>query len=137
MESINKNIYLNQDISIKDKNSYKLKIFDFFYNIISKKSQTSVITLYFLHFLEAMQLLSYAFSFPHYYTWKISMKAFNIISKIITGFRLTPLLIFAPFNIYSITFFIWVILIFIFSICMVFQILYRESNSKLYNKLLI
>jgi len=89
MESINKNIYLNQDISIKDKNSYKLKIFDFFYNIISKKSQTSVITLYFLHFLETIQLLSYAFSFPHYYTWKISMKSFNIISKIITGFRLT------------------------------------------------
>jgi len=137
MESINKNFYLNQDISIKDKNSYKTKIFDYFYNIISRKSQASVIILYFLHFLETMQLISYAFSFPHYYTWKISMKAYNIISKIVTGFRLTPLLIFVPFNAYSITFFLWITLIFIFSICMIIQILYRKSNSKLYSRLLI
>ena len=137
MESINKNIYLNQNISIKDKNSYKLKIFDYFYNIISRKSQTSVITLYFLHFLETIQLISYAFSFPHYYTWKISMKSFIIISKIIAGFRLTPLLMFVPFSVYSITYFVWVTLIFIFSIGMVIQILYRKSNSKLYDRLLI
>jgi hypothetical protein len=137
MESINKNIYLNQDLSIRDKNSYKLKIFDYFYNIISRKSQTSVITLYFLHFLETIQLLSYAFSFPHYYTWKISMKTFIIISKIMTVFRLTPLLIYAPFNVYSITFFVWVTLIFIFSIGIFIQILYRKYNSKLYNRLLI
>ena len=46
MESINnKNIYLNQDISIKEKNSHRLKIFDYFYNILDRKSQTSVVTL--------------------------------------------------------------------------------------------
>ena len=58
MDSINKNIYLNQDISIKEKNTYRLKIFDYFYTIIDRKSQTSVITLYFLHFFETIQLIS-------------------------------------------------------------------------------
>jgi len=137
MKSINKNIYLNQDISIKDYNSYKLKTFDFFYNIVSRKSQTSIITLYFLHFFETMQLLSYAFIFPHFYTWKVPMKSIILISEIISGFRLTPLLKFASFNIYSIIFFVCCILIFIFTICLVIQIMYRKSNSKLYNRLLI
>ena len=138
MESINnKNIYLNQDISIKEKNSHRLKIFDYFYNILDRKSQTSVVTLYFLYFFEAIQLLSFAFSYPHYYTWKIPMKAFFIISKIISGFRLTPLLMFAPFRFYSIIFFICFILIFIFSISLFIQILYRKSNSKWNNRLLI
>ena len=137
MDSINKNIYLNQDISTKDKNSYIYKIFDYFYNIISRKSQASAITLYFLHFVETIQLLSYAFSIPHFYSWKISMKSYNIISKIIAVFRLTPLLMFAPFKIYSILFFIWVFLIFMFTIGLVIQISYRKSSSKLYNRLLI
>jgi hypothetical protein len=137
MESINRNIFLNQDISIKEKNSHKYKIFDYFYNIIDRKSQTSIFTLYFLHFFETIQLLSFAFSFPHYYSWKISKEAFIIISRIISGFRLTPLLVYAPFKFYSIIFFTCFILIFIFSISLFIQILYRKSNSKWYNKLLI
>jgi len=137
MDSINKNIYLNQDISIKEKNTYRLKIFDYFYTIIDRKSQTSVITLYFLHFFETIQLISFAFSFPHYYSWKISKEAIITISKIISGFRLTPLLMFVPFRFYSIIFFLWFFLIFIFSISLYIQISYRKSNSKWNNRLLI
>ena len=137
MESINRNIYLNQDISSKDKNLYRYKIFDYFYNILDRKSRTSIVTLYFLHFFETLQLLSYAFSFPHYYSWKISKEAIIMISRIISGFRITPVLMYAPFKFYWITFFACFILLFIFSISLFIQVMYRKPNSKLYNRLLI
>ena len=92
MEEINKNIYMK-----KNKN-LKIKIFDYFYYIIYERKSTSSFILAVLYILEIIQLISFAFTSPHTNTWKISSEPFYIISNIISGFRLSPLLRFISFE---------------------------------------
>ena len=135
MDVFNKNIFDNQGISTEEK-TLKLKIFDYFYYIIINKNKTSLIFLYIFHFLEAIQMISYAFSSPHLLTWKISSKRIRIINIITSGSRLSPLLQFVPFSIYTIIFIIFIILIFVYFLLLIIQIIFRKTNSKIYNKLL-
>ena len=83
-----------------------------------------------------MQLISFAFSYPHISTWKISEKAFEIIEIITSAFRLSPLLRFVSFSTYIIIFTIFFVLIFAFTLLLIIQIIFRNSNSKIYNRLL-
>ena len=91
MDIPNRNIFYKQEIS-SEQNTLKIKIFDYYYYLINGKNETKLFTLYFFHFLEIMQILSYAFSYPHLVSWKISEKSIRIISLITSGFRLSPLL---------------------------------------------
>ena len=63
MES-SKNVFYNQEINSKDK-TLKIKVFDYFYYMIINKTKTSFYTLIFLHIIETVQLISFAFSSPH------------------------------------------------------------------------
>ena len=136
MEIINNdNFLLNQEVSTEEK-SLKLKMFDFFYYILIDKNQTNLFTLYFFHILEIMQLISFAFSNPHILTWKISEKTSDIINIVTSAFRLAPLLRFVSFNVYVIIFIILFIFIFAFSLLIIIQIIFRNANSKIYNRLL-
>ena len=131
----NKNIIYNQEISTKEK-TLRFKIFDYFYYLINDKNKINLFTLYFFHILEIMQLISFAFSYPHILTWKITEKSFYIIMIITSAFRLSPLLRFVSFSTYIIIFIKFFVFIFVFSLLLIIQIIFRNSNSKIYNRLL-
>ena len=135
MEEINKNIYFNQEISTEEK-SLKYKIFDYFYYILNEKNETSLFTLYFFHIFEIIQLISYAFTSQHLYTWKMPVKIFNIVSKVTAVFRLCPLLQYVPFKVFTIVFFVFAALNFIFCLILIVQVLFGKLNSKSSNRIL-
>ena len=135
MDMINKNIFYNQEISTEEK-SLKINMFDYFYYILNDKNKTSLFTLYLFHFLEVIQLISFAFSSQYISVWKTSEKAYKVINTIASGSRLSPLARFAPFNVYIILFIVIFIFIFVFFLLLIIQIIFRNANSKIYNKLL-
>jgi hypothetical protein len=61
---INKNNIYNKDIS-QQSTVVKTKIFEYFYLILNEKNKTSKFTLCFLHILEFIQIISFAFFNPH------------------------------------------------------------------------
>ena len=132
-KEINKNEINEQEIKRK---SLKLnnKIFELFYIILNKKDKTNKFTLIFLHILEIIQIISYAFFEPHLMIWKIPLKNFIIFSIIINVFRLTPLLNFISYNIYIVLYVILLLFILTFFL-IIMQILFRKENSKIYNGL--
>ena len=121
---INKNGNYNNEY--KKYMKLKMKIFDYFYSTLTKKDKTSKFTLFFLHILEIMQIISYAFFQPHLNTWKISQKSIEIISIITSGFRLAPIINYASYDIYIIIFLILILLIFCFLLTLIMQILFRK-----------
>ena len=133
MES-SKSIIYNQEISSKDK-SLKNKIFDHFYYMIINKNTTSLFTLFLFHIIEIFQLISFAFSSPHLLTWKLSRKSLPIITSIINGFRLTPLLKLTKLKIFTVLFFAFIIFIITYFILLLCHLLSKNHNSKIYNKL--
>ena len=133
-EEINNN-EIEKEILIKNM-KIKTKIFDFFYVILNEKDKTTKFTLSFLHILEIFQIISFAFFEPHLKTWKMSTKNINMISLILSIFRLTPLLNFTTYSITMIVFMIFIFFIFSFSLMIIMQILFRKNNSKIYSGLL-
>ena len=130
--SKNNNIF-NQDV-IEGKNSFRLKVYDYFYNMLTLRREPSYATLYIFHTIEIFQLISFAFSPPHTLTWNLSENTYKYIYYIITGFRFTPLIHFTSFFTYSIIFYIFLALTLILFIFLIFQILFRKNNSKIYEK---
>ena len=88
-----KNIYYNQEISSEEK-AFKTKIYNFFYLMINEKNQTSVITLYILHILEIIQLISYDFDEPHLRVWKVPYQRIQIIQVALGAVRINPLILY-------------------------------------------
>ena len=128
---VGKNMYYNQEINEKDK-SLKLKIFEYFYIIIINKSQISLVVLLILHTIEIVQLLSFAFSYPHLFTWKLPINSIKMLNMITSSFRLAPLLNLVKFQIYAIVFFIILVIIFLCFLFLIFQFLSQNNNSKIY-----
>ena len=135
MEISKNNNILNQDI-IEEKKTFKLKTYNYFFSMLELLREPSPITLYIFHFIEIIQLISFAFSSPHELTWNIPQKKFKILSLCLSGFRLTPLLYFSSLDAYGIIidfFFILIVALFIF---LIIQILFRKEESKIFAKLL-
>ena len=126
----------NQEISSEDK-TFKTKAYNFFYLMINEKNQTSIITLYILHILEIIQLISYAFDEPHLMIWKISYEKIKIVQVILGAVRINPLILYYFSAIFSFIFFVVIILNFILMLIIIMQVLNRKNNSKIYNGLLI
>ena len=135
MKKSNKNMLFNQELTIEEK-FLKLKIFNYFYFVIIDKNKTNIITLYILHILEIFQLISFAFSDPHFQTWKLASKNIKMISICTSAFRIFPLSQFISSKINLIIFCILIIFTIILTILMIMQIIFRNSNSKFFSKLL-
>ena len=131
-----KNIYYNQEISSEEK-AFKTKIYNFFYLMINEKNQTSVITLYILHILEIIQLISDAFDEPHLMIWKVSYQRIQIIKVILGAVRINPLLLYYFSSIFSFIFYVAALLNFVLMIIIIMQVINRKNNSKIFNGLLI
>ena len=134
MENL-KNYLLNQDISGL-KRDLKRKIFDYFYSMLSGKTTTSYFTLYFLHSIEIVQLISFAFSTPHTNVWKLSDKVQTVLNGILSGFRLAPLFFYTSIQVAMIILLIIFALILIIFILLIVQISCRKENSPFFEKLI-
>ena len=121
MENL-KNYFINQDIT-ETKKSLKLKLFDYFYRILSGKVMTGFYILYFFHSIEILQLISYAFSSPHKEVWKMPEKTSNFIDDFFSGFRLAPVLKYLKLKMFTFVFLIVFLLILIFFILLMVQII--------------
>ena len=135
MENL-KNYLLNQYNSLNKKN-FKTKIFDYFYTMLDTKNTTSYITLYFLHFLEIVQLISFAFSTPFTSVWKLSDKINSNLSSILSGFRLAPLFFYISIKNSMIVLLIILFLIIIYFVFLMIQISIRKENYKFFEKLIV
>ena len=131
-----KNYLINQDI-LSIKKSLKIKIFDYFHSMLDGKTSTSFFTLYFLHFIEIFQLISFAFSTPFTKVWKLSEKINTNLRNVLEGFRLAPLLINVPILTATIISIIFIVFIIVYFVLLMIQITFRKENSHFFEKLMI
>ena len=131
-----KNMFFNGEFSSEEK-TFKKKVYNFFYLMINEKNQTSIITLYILHILEIIQLISYAFDEPHLMIWKVSYQKIQIIQVILGAARFNPLILYFFSKTFIFIFFAVIILNFILMLIIIMQVINRKNNSKIYNGLLI
>lgn len=132
---MNRNSVYSQEALIKN-NKLKIKIFEYFYNMLGKKNKTHKFTLFFWHILEIIQIISYAFDNPHLVTWKISPKYMHRFSLVISAFRISPMLYFFPVAVYYVVLLICIIFNFIFFIIIIFQIMFYKYSSRFYRGLM-
>ena len=78
---INKNGVYTQELYEKN-TELKMKLFSYFYILLTKKDKANKLTLCILYLCEMIQLVSFAFFQPHLNTWKMPKKSIEIISKI-------------------------------------------------------
>ena len=125
-------LIFNQESSIDDK-SLKFKIYNYFYLILKSKKENSSLILSFLIILETIQLISYAFTYPHKDSWKIDKKAIDYISIILGSIRISPLMKYVSFQNYLITAYCLLGIIFLIYVIILIQILTNSSTSKQIN----
>jgi len=135
MDNSNKNLLYLQEISNEEK-TLKSKVFSYFYFMLNGKNKTGLYTLFFFHFLEIIQIISFAFYNPHFITWKIDIKKIRIISTVLSAFRLIPLFQFVSFFAFKFIFFTFVAIAFALSIFLTIQIIFRDNNSKIFHRFL-
>ena len=135
MENLKNYLLLNQDI-LGAKKNLKAKVFDYFYVMLDSKTNTNYITLYLLHFLELIQLLSFAFSTPFTSVWKLSEKINSNLNSILSGFRLAPLCFYISIQNSTILLLIIIAFIIIYFILLMIQISLKKKNSKFFENLM-
>ena len=121
-----------QDINANEE-EYIYRLFHYFYALYKDKKEYKSFIKSVLIFIEAIQFISYAFSSLHQYSWKVDLIHMKLISKIIEGFRLSILMQFLDYKLYSVILYLLVIFIFIISLIVVLQILFINSSSKIFN----
>ena len=122
-------LVFNQESLIDDK-SLKFKIYNYFYLILKSKREFNSIVLSLLIILEAIQLISYAFTEPHLSSWKIDKTAIEYISIILGSLRVSPLMKFISFNNYLVIAYCLLGMIFIFYVILLIQILTNSPSTK-------
>ena len=130
-----KNYLINQDI-LSIKKSLKLKFFDYFHYMLDGKATTSFFTLYLLHSIELIQLISFAFSTPFTIVWKLSEKINKNLRNVLEAFRLAPLLSNVSILAATIISAIFIFFIISFFILLMVQITLRKENSHFFEKLM-
>ena len=130
-----KNYLINQDI-LSTKKSFKIKIFDFFHLMLDGKTFTSFFTLYFLHSIEIIQLISFAFSTPFTTIWKLPENINNNLRHILEGFRFAPLLYYVNIITATIISAIIIFFILVYFLLLMIQISFRKENSYIFDKLM-
>ena len=119
-----------QDFNINDKTAM-YKIFKYFYSLSHEQKELNSFLVYLLIIIEAIQLISYAFTSPHYISWKMEQKNIELISNILGAFRLTPLMKLVDYQIYLLILFILAIFVFLFFVMVLAQVFFSNPNSKM------
>ena len=108
------------------------KIYYYFYSLSEVKKEYNLFIKSLLILIESIQIISYAFSSVHYNSWKLRTNTIKMISNIIGAFRLSILMRFLTYNIYTIISYLLIIFIFIICLIVILQIFIFDSSSKIY-----
>ena len=119
----------NQESLSEDK-SLKLKVYNYFYLILKSKGTINSFIISFFIFLETIQFVSYAFDEPHLESWKLKKNVIKYISIILGSVRISPLMKYVNFNDYLILLYCLLVLIFFFSVLLLFQVLSNNPTTK-------
>jgi hypothetical protein len=126
-----KNDYFYQDINFNDR-AIVFKMFHFFYSVLQSNKEYNLFLKCLYIFIEALQIISYAFTHNHDESWRINIRSIRIISNILSVFRFSILMRYVNYKIYSIILYLLIITIFMLFLLVVLQILFGDKSSKLY-----
>ena len=122
----------SNDIDDNNNISLKLKIFNFYYSVLRKKSFGMPVLIIFIVF-EAIELISYAFNKIFEKIWKLDKKSYELIELITGATRFTPLMRYLSFNGYLVIFCFISIFIFINFLLLIMALSFGNGKPKLYN----
>ena len=126
---------MNQNSNDPDDNnniSLKLRLFNFYYSVLRKKSFGMPVLIIFIIF-EAIELISYAFNKIFEKLWKLDKKSYELIELITGASRITPLMRYLTFNAYLIIFCFIAIFIFVNFLLLIMALSFGNGKPKLYN----
>ena len=118
-------------IPTNDELTNKIKLFNFFYNILKKKDFNIIVSCLLL-IIETIQIISYGFSEPHSKFWKINSKKMDNINTFFGAIRGTQLLKYVSFSIYLIIWSVMNSLVFITSLIIAMSVKINDPNSSIY-----
>ena len=110
----------------------KLKLFNFYYSVLRKKSFGMPVLIIFIVF-EAIELISYAFNKIFQNLWKLDKKSYELIELITGATRITPLMRYLSFNAYLVIFCFISIFIFVNFLLLIMALSFGTGKPKLYN----
>ena len=119
------------DININER-VLKYKVFHYFYSQLKENKKIKTWLLSILIIIEALQLISYAFTPIHYDSWKLEVNNINLISNIISFTRISPIIKILSYNIYQSVIYILIILIIFIFLIIIIQVLFSDTSSKFY-----
>ena len=124
----NQNKIIYHDINSND-NLFISKIYKYFYTLYFGKKEFNSFLKIVLIIIETIQLISYAFSSNHYNSWKLEGKNIELISNILSSFRIKFFFNYLKYKNYLIIFYILLIMIFIVCLVVIINIIFVKSKS--------
>ena len=125
----NRNGIYYQDINDK---LFINRIYRYFYSLTKEKKELKSFIKIIGIIIETIQFISFSFSSAHYNSWKLDENKIDMISKILEGFRLKTFFQYLKFKEYLIIFYIILGIIFILWTIVILNIIFINSESKLY-----
>ena len=116
-----------QDINVDDK-SLSLKIYRYFYSLYQERKEFNHLIKYLQIIVEALQIISYAFSDIHKESWEGDHGILEVLKYI----RISTIMKFFNYNVFQLIFYLLFFLVIIFSIILLLHICFLDSSSKIY-----
>ena len=116
-----------QDISIDDK-TIMIKIYRYFYSLFQEKKELNTFVKCFQLFIEAIQIISFAFSDIHNKSWEGD---FGIL-KVTEYVRISTILKYFDYKVFLVIFYLLLVIIVLFTLIIILHIFFVDSSSKLY-----
>ena len=122
----------SNDLDDNNNISLKLKLFNFYYSVLRKKSFGMPVLIIFIIF-EGVELISYAFNELFENLWKLDSKSFKLIEIITGATRVTPLMKYLTFNEYLLIFIFISAFIFVNTLLLLMALSFGNGKPRLYN----
>ena len=120
------------DLDDNNNMSLKLKVFNFYFSVLRKKSFGMTVLIIFIIF-EAIEMISYAFNKLFKNLWKLDSYTFDLIELITGATRITALMKYLTFNGYLIIFAFISIFIFVNFLLLLMALSFGNGKPRLYN----
>ena len=116
-----------QDINIDEKNTM-VKIYRYFYSLFQEKKEFNPLVKYFQLLLEAIQIISYAFSDVHDKSWEGNYG----ILKVTEYARISTIIKYFDYSVFLVIFYLLLFIVIVVCLIIVLHICFLDSTSKVY-----
>ena len=124
---IDRNNLTFQDINL-DENSIMIKIYRYFYSLFQEKKEYNPFVKYFQFVIEAVQIISYAFSDIHDNSWEGDYG----ILKVIEYARISTIMKFFSYKIFLVVFYLLLLIVVIYCLIITIHLCFVDSNTRIY-----